>query len=203
MIQIALPLDWPAGDHERDFVVGAANRDAVRHLEHRALWPVMATILTGPRKSGRSFLGRIFAAKAGATLIDDAQDVDEELIFHQWNRAQADRRPLLIIADDAPPHWRIALPDLVSRLAATPRIAIADPDDDLAARLIEHRLGQRGIAITPDVTHWIVRQIPRTYVAILRAVDAIEAAGRGRVTTAYVRRALVQAAVIDDLPFYG
>ena len=26
-----------------------------------SLWPVPVTILTGPRKSGRSFLGRIFA----------------------------------------------------------------------------------------------------------------------------------------------
>ena len=40
------------------------NADAVRHLGHWSLWPVTATLLTGPRKSGRSLLGRIFAAKS-------------------------------------------------------------------------------------------------------------------------------------------
>jgi len=53
MSQIALPLDWPAGDTEQDYLVSDANRPLIRHFEHWSLWPVMATILTGPRKSGR------------------------------------------------------------------------------------------------------------------------------------------------------
>ena len=54
MSQIALPLDWPAGDTEQDYLVSDANRPLIRHFEHWSLWPVMATILTGPRKSGRA-----------------------------------------------------------------------------------------------------------------------------------------------------
>jgi hypothetical protein len=107
-VQIALPLDWPAGADERDYIVSEANKPLIRHLEHWSLWPVMATILTGPRKSGRSLLGRIFVGKSGGEMIDDADRADEEAIFHAWNRAQERRRPLILAADMPPPIWRDA-----------------------------------------------------------------------------------------------
>ena len=48
----------------------------------------MATLLTGPRKSGRSLLGRIFVRKTGGRLFDNAEEHDEEALFHAWNEAQ-------------------------------------------------------------------------------------------------------------------
>lgn len=201
MSQIALPLAWPAAEDERDFCRGEANHQAVRHLEHRALWPVMATLLTGPRKSGRSLLGRIFVAHADATMIDDADRRPEEDLFHAWNRAQAERRPLLLIADAPPPMWQIALPDLRSRIAATPHVAIAEPDDALAAALLERLLGQRGLAAGPDVIAYLVPRIERSYVAILRTIDALDQlslAKRSRITVPLAREALAAAGVIDD-----
>jgi hypothetical protein len=136
MNQIALPLNWPVADREEDFLVADANRAAFDHLARWALWPVMATILTGPRKSGRSLLGRIFVRKTGGRLFDDAERHDEEALFHAWNDAQARRKPLLIVADAPPPAWEIALPDLKSRIAATPHAAIEPPDDALLGDLI-------------------------------------------------------------------
>lgn len=201
MNQIALPFDWPAAEKESDFIVSTANQMAVRHLDHLALWPVMATILTGPRKSGRSFLGRIFALRANARLIDDAERVDEEILFHAWNRASADHRPLLIIADAPPPIWRVALPDLQSRLAATPHIAIGDPDDALIAGLLERLMAARGLAMGPDVASWLSQRIERSYVAVLRAVDLLDAAAwsrRGRITIPLARETLAAASVIED-----
>lgn len=201
MNQIGLPFAWPAADEDRDFCRGAANADAVRHLEHRGLWPVMATLLTGPRKSGRSLIGRIFAAQSGGTLIDGAEDAAEEAIFHAWNRAQADRRPLLLIADAPPPAWAIRLPDLRSRIAATPHVAIAEPDDALAAALFEKLLARRGLAAGAEVIAYLIPRIERSYVAILRTVDALDAlslAQRRRLTVPLARQVLIEAGVIDD-----
>ena len=65
MNQIALPLDWPVADSDEDFLVSSANRAAFDHFKRWSLWPVMATVLTGPRKSGRSLLGHIVARKVG------------------------------------------------------------------------------------------------------------------------------------------
>ena len=83
----------------------------------------MATLLTGPRKSGRSLLGRIFVRKTGGRLFDDAEEHDEEALFHAWNDAQARRRPLLIVADAPPPRWagRAAGPALAARRDAACR----------------------------------------------------------------------------------
>lgn len=201
MSQIALPFEWPADEHERDFIISDANRLAARHLDHWALWPVMATIITGPRKSGRSLLGRIFARKTGGMLMDDAERASEEALFHAWNRAQEERRPLIVIADAVPPAWRVGLPDLRSRLAATPHVAIAEPDDELAAALIEKLIGARGVATPPDLARYLLPRIERSYVGIHRIVDALDElalASRHRITLPLARKALASVGVIDD-----
>ena len=116
----------------------------------------MATLVTGPRKSGRSLLGRIFVRKTGGRLFDDAEEHDEEALFHAWNDAQARRKPLLIVADAPPPAWKVALPDLRSRLAATPHVEIGPPDDALLGQLIVKLLGDRGIAAPPELADYLV-----------------------------------------------
>src|SRR3954466_4223663 len=127
--QIALPLAWPVADAEEDFLISDSNRAAFEHLKRWSVWPVRAALLTGPRKSGRSLLGRIFVRKTGGRLFDNAEQHDEEALFHAWNQAQETRRPPLMIAEEPPPVWQVTLPDLRSRLAATPQVAINPPDD--------------------------------------------------------------------------
>lgn len=200
MTQIGLPLDWPEDERGDRFILSAANAAVARHLEHWALWAVPVTILTGPRKSGRSLIGRLFAAKTGGRLIDDAWAVPEETIFHAWNAAMQARRPLLIVADAAPPEWQVALPDLASRLTATPRAAILPPDDALIAALIERGLARRGLFAPPRVVEWLTRRVERSYVGALGAVEALDrvALSRARpLTLAIAREALGGAPVID------
>jgi hypothetical protein len=201
MSQIALPLDWPAGDREEDYIVSAANQPLIRHFEHWSLWPVMATILTGPRKSGRSLLGRIFAGKSGGELIDNAESAGEEAIFHAWNRAQERRRPLILIVNAPPPTWQIRLPDLRSRIAATPVVRIEEPDDQLVADLIEKLCHIRGLAAPPELIRYLVPRIERSYYGVHRAVDALDElayAQRQRLTVPLARRALAAMGVIDE-----
>lgn len=199
--QIALPFAWPAEEDERDFIISDANQAAVRHLEHWSLWPVMATILTGPRKSGRSLLGRIFAAKTGGRFIDEADDQDEERLFHAWNAAQADRKPLLLAADLPPAKWRIRLPDLRSRLLASPIVAIEEPDEALMGALIEKLIQARGLVARPDVVRYVQLRIERSYIAIGRIVDALDEAALARrrpITLAVAREALATMGVTED-----
>jgi hypothetical protein len=197
--QIALPLDWPVADGDEDFLLSDANAAAFEHLKRWTTWPVMATLLTGPRKSGRSLLGRIFVRKTGGRLFDDAEDHEEEAIFHAWNEAQEKRRPLLIIADAPPPAWAIGLPDLRSRIAATPQLAIGPPDDRLIGDLIVKLLGDRGIFAPPDVSEYVVPRIERSYHAVQMVVDALDRAllshGR-RLTVPAAKRALGEAGII-------
>ncbi|MEY2925931.1 MAG: hypothetical protein RL367_408 [Pseudomonadota bacterium] len=195
MSQIALPFDWPAPESADDFIVTAANRDAVTQLEHPASWPVRAALLTGPRKSGRSLLGRIFAAQTGGTFIDDAETVNESAIFHRWNLAQEERRPLLIIALYPPPQWRVRLPDLTSRLNATPHLRIGDPDDMLISLLLEKLLAGRGVVLPDPVSTYLTARVERSYVALMRLADALDTAGlsqRKRMTRKLAKQVLTQ-----------
>jgi chromosomal replication initiation ATPase DnaA len=197
--QIALPLDWPMADSDEDYLISDANRAAFDHLKRWSLWPVMATVLTGPRKSGRSLLGRIFIRKTDGRLFDNAEDHDEETLFHAWNQAQQSRRPLLIIADAPPPAWQVTLPDLRSRLSATPWVEIGRPDDALLASLIVKLLGDRGVHAPTEVTDYVVPRIERSYVAVQQAVEALDRAilsHHRRMTVAMARRALTEAGMI-------
>jgi len=206
MSQTALPFAWPAPEDERDFFITDANRAAARHLQHWSLWPVMATVLLGPRKSGRSLLGRLFVAKSGGRLIDNAETEDEEALFHAWNAAQAERRPLLMIAAHPPAEWSIRLPDLRSRLLATPIAAIADPDPELIGLLIEKLLTGRGLNAPPEVVRYLVPRVERTYADIGRLVDAIDEIAlekRQGITVPLARTALGKFGPVDDSQSFG
>ena len=95
MSQISLPFEWQGQGEE--FLVSEANQLAVAHLERWRDWPVSVTVLTGPPLSGRSALGRQFVAMSGGSVIDDAEGQDEHMLFHAWNEAQTEHRPLLMI----------------------------------------------------------------------------------------------------------
>ncbi len=199
--QIALPLDWSAGGaNDGPLIVGASNADAVRYLRHVATWPVRTAVLTGPRGSGRSLIGRLFARETGGRVIDGPASASEEEIFHAWNAAQSSGTPLLIIADAPPAEWNIALPDLRSRLAAVPVLTIGEPDDCLARDLIEALFAQRGIAIAPEVPSYIVPRMERSYAMIHRIVAALDAAslekGRG-IGVRLIRETLLSQGLID------
>ena len=202
MDQIALPLNWPMADSDSDFLVSQANRAAFEHMRRWSLWPVMATLLTGPRKSGRSLLGRIFIRKTGGRLFDNVEDHDEEVLFHAWNQAQATRKPLLMIASAPPPFWKIALPDLRSRIAATPQVGISEPDDELFGHLIVKLLSDRGILTPPDLPAYLVPRIERSYVAVQQVVDVLDRAmlsNHRRMTVPLARKALTESGLMGRL----
>ncbi|WP_428627725.1 HdaA/DnaA family protein [Sphingopyxis sp.] len=199
--QIALPLDWSAGGtNDGPLIVGTSNADAVRYLRHVSTWPVRTAVLFGPRGSGRSLIGRLFARETGGRVIDGHDSSSEEDIFHAWNAAQTSGAPLLIIADSPPAEWAIALPDLASRLRAVPVLSIAEPDDCLARDLIEALFAQRGMALAPGVASYIVPRMERSYAMIHRVVAALDAAsleqGR-RVGIRLTRETLLSQGLID------
>jgi chromosomal replication initiation ATPase DnaA len=197
--QIALPLNWPVAEGDEDFLISDSNRIAFEHLKRWSVWPVSATLLTGPRKSGRSLLGRIFVRKTGGRLFDDAEAHDEEALFHAWNDAQERRCPLLIIANAPPPQWDMTLPDLRSRISATSHVEILPPDDALLGNLIVKLLGDRGIATPSDLADYLVPRIERSYVTVQQVVDILDRAvlsNHRRMTVPMARSALIEAGVI-------
>jgi hypothetical protein len=199
--QIALPLDWPQGDGENRFILSHANNEAFEHFRKWSLWPVKATILTGPRRSGRTLLARSFVERVGGRLFDEAEQRDEEELFHAWNQAQDTGRPLVMIADEVPPTWTPRLPDLKTRLAVTPVIRIEHPDDMLFAGLIQLFFADRGLHIPPDALRFMTERLHRDYWTAERAVEAVDRfaiSERARLTLPTIRRALIESRMIGE-----
>ena len=199
--QIALPLDWPQTEGDARFIVSDANRAAFEHFTKWSLWAVKATILTGPRRSGRTLLARSFVERVGGRLFDDAEQRDEEELFHAWNQAQDTKRPLVMIADQVPPAWSPKLPDLRTRLAVTPVVAIQHPDDALFVALIQLLFADRGLHIPAEALRFMADRLHRDYWTVERAVEAVDRfaiSERARLTMPTIRRALIESRMIGE-----
>ena len=174
MSQIALPLAPAAGAGPTRIIVGNANESVLDAFDRAAQWPFRAAILCGPPRSGKSLLGRWFVESGKGEAIDDADRVDEADLFHRWNRAQESGRPLLFVSARAPGDWRVALPDLASRLGAALPLATGTPDDAMLADLIAIHAEQRGLILDESAAAYLVPRCERSHIAVENLVAAID-----------------------------
>ena len=192
--QLPLPLSYRIAMGESEFFVSEANADAVAWLDRWPDWPQPQVLLVGPEGSGKSHLARLFAARVGARIVDPADHADAEALFHAWNAASIDA-PLLMIARRAPREWPHRLPDLASRLAATPLLAIADPDDALLGAVLAKQFADRGLRVPPEVAAYVLTRIERSFAAVSLTVAALDAAAlaEGRAVTVPLARDVLEA----------
>jgi hypothetical protein len=192
--QIALPLAVPAptGGAQR-IVIGNANRSVIEALQAPASWPFHTAVLTGPPRAGKSLLARWAQGLAGddrLAVIDDAERADETALFHRWNAVQQggsrEGSALLIIANAEPESggWRIALPDLASRIGGSLQLAIGAPDDAMAGALILAHAEQRGLTLPEGAAEYLVPRTTRSFAAIEALVAAIDRISLERQTPA-------------------
>lgn len=178
MSQIALPLAHRRAADPQRIVVGNANQTVIEALRAPAEWPFRTAILTGPPRSGKSLLGRWFAAEArlnhggGGDVVDGANLIDETDLFHRWNRAQEGGRSLLLISDAQP--WEIELPDLRSRLGAALHLEIAAPDDAMVAGLMESLAEQRALVLGEGALTYLAPRAVRSFADIERLIATID-----------------------------
>ena len=128
-------------------------------------------MLVGPPRSGKSLLAGWFADSVSGDALDDAADYDETAIFHAWNRAQETGVALLLTAR---PGWRIALPDLASRLGGSLQIAMEEPGDAMIADLLEAHAEQRRIVLGEGAVAYLTPRLERSFAAVEAVVEAID-----------------------------
>lgn len=173
MRQIALPLRAGKEGPSR-IVVGSANSAVLESLAAALTWPFRTAVLHGPPRSGKSLLARWFVEQGLGEAIDDAERADETELFHRWNRAQESGAPLLLVSNSAEGAWRIALPDLRSRLGAALHLTIGAPDDAMLEDLLMLHAEQRGLALGPDAAAYLVPRAERSHMGAERLVAAID-----------------------------
>jgi hypothetical protein len=181
--QIALPLSAGTAPEARRIIVGNANAAVIEALQEPARWPFHVAVLTGPPRSGKSLLARWaqgLAEPGQIDLIDNAETCDETDLFHRWNAVQQggsrEGTALLIVANADPENggWRIALPDLASRIGGSLQLAIGAPDDAMMAELIHALAEQRGLSLPEGAAEYCVPRTTRSFAAIEALVATID-----------------------------
>ena len=173
MSQFALPLAAGSGASPSRIVVGSANIGVLDAFARANDWPFRTAILSGPPRSGKSLLARWFVESGKGEAVDDAWQQDETALFHQWNRAQESGTPLLLVGRGEG-QWKIALPDLGSRLGAAMQLQIGAPDDAMLAELIAIHAEIRGLVLGEDATSYLVPRCERSHLGVERLVAAID-----------------------------
>jgi chromosomal replication initiation ATPase DnaA len=215
-----LPLDLgvrPAYGLE-DFIVGESNRAAVAWIDSWPKWPAFALAVAGPAGSGKTHLCQVWRRRTGARVLDraalatrpppelvgDAEAVvlddiaaglPERPLLHLLNHLAEHRRHALITAREPPARWAVELPDLRSRLAALPAVAIGAPDDGLLGAVIAKLFRDRQLHVGAEVVDYLLARIERSLSAaqaVVAALDRAALAGQRPITVALARTVLVE-----------
>ena len=192
MRQTALPLDKLRSGGSDSLIVTPSNAGVFAALGNHGAWPGHCAILIGPARAGKSLMARYFAGQGG-DVVDDADGVSDEELFHRWNRALAADHSLLLTSHEAPSAWNVTLPDLRSRLAASQLLSISPPDDDLMTQLLLKHLHDRGTSIGPEALGFVIKRIERSHAALedfARDVNAAALAQGSAITLPLVRALL-------------
>ena len=178
MSQIALPLVLRGSGGASRIVAGNANAAVIEAFANPDAWPFRTAVLSGPPRSGKSLLARWFAESGRGEAIDDADAENETELFHRWNRAQESGTPLLLVSNCASGAgegaWKIALPDLASRVSAALHLEIGAPDDAMVAELIALHAEMRGLVLDDSAAAYLVPRCERSHLGVERLVSEID-----------------------------
>jgi len=198
MTQLILDLGHRPALGEADFLVAPCNEAAIQWLDRWPNWPAPALTLYGPPGCGKTHLARVFAARshapiieaaslatpavpallggAPACVVDDADHAAAEPLLHLFNLVAERRGTMLLTAREPATRWPGLLPDLRSRLAAAPTVAVAAPDDALLGALLVKLFADRQLAVSQEVVLFLVRHMERSFEAARRLVADLDAA---------------------------
>lgn len=223
-VQLALDLGHRPALGRDDFLVAACNRDAVAWLDRWPDWPAGGLAIVGPAGCGKSHLAGVWRAASGApalaasdldgaepiTLLSGARacvidDGDrgiagtprERALLHLYNHLRELGGQLLLTGRAPPARWPIDLPDLRSRLAALPAVAVGPPDEALIAAILVKLFADRQLRVGQDVIMFLIARIERSFEAarqIVAAIDRAALAGGRAVTIKLARDVLAGAA---------
>lgn len=222
MRQLTLSLGHRPAHGAADFIVGASNREAMAWIDRWPEWPSGGLVLVGPPASGKSHLVAVWQARShaavvaaaaladspdlvalarrGAVAVEDAdRGVDERALLHLYNLMREHRGRVLLTARSAPARWRLALPDLRSRMATLPVAVLAPPDDDVLATLIVKLFADRQVRVEPDLVAYLVARLDRSFAVAADAVATLDAAAlaQGRAVTIPLVKSVLGPSMTD------
>ena len=213
-----LPLDFElTPDYSPDaYLVGACNEEARIRLAKTENWPNTSLALVGPKGSGKTHLGHIWAQQNDAVRLDGCEDIalhkswegrclwidnaaqaDEFILFALINLALTKKVKALLLSDrDRPALWPVEIPDLKSRLNNLQFVSLQEVDNELLSEIINKMFLDKGLRVNPNVVDYLLVHAERSVDALRLLIERIDRyAAREKLN---VTRALVSGFLRTD-----
>ncbi len=214
-----LPLEFEHGSASGrdDLIVSDRLNAAVAIVDRWPDWPSPVVVLAGPTGSGKSHLASIWADRVGATrvsiykpdpmvlehaahgpvLIEDIDHTgfDETALFHLINAVREHGSALLITSRIWPAGWHVSLPDLASRLKAATVVEIAEPDEELLAKVMVKLFSDRQLVVDDKIIAWLVARMERSLAAariVVTRLDQLALARGSRISRSLAAEVLAE-----------
>ena len=195
--QLVLDLPLRSALGKEDFLVSQSNDAAVELIDRWPDWPHWAAVVCGPEGSGKSHLANVWQKASGAQCVHGArldeaavaaletngallvEDIDrgikdDRILFHLLNMAREHKQSILMTSRRPPGELSIGLPDLRSRLRATPVVLIAPPDEALIKAVMVKLFADRQLSVEPHVVNFIALRIERSLAAVNDIVERLD-----------------------------
>ncbi|MXU65373.1 P-loop NTPase family protein [Oceanomicrobium pacificus] len=109
-----------------------------------------------------------------ALLPETARGEAETALFHLHNAVLQAQGHLLVTGALPPAHWEIGLPDLASRLRATPVARLDPPDDALLMAVLVKLFSDRQLIVDPDLIEYLAVRLDRSFEAAAHVVATLD-----------------------------
>jgi len=164
-----------------NYVVGSANREMLRFLRLPMNWKTPITLIVGPIGTGKSHIGNAWANETGFLFLDDASQIDEEILFFQLNLILNGTGSRLLMADkNFPKKWLIKMPDLISRLKSITLVELTDHDDEVLEMIVRGIFEAKGRNVSQDLISYLLKHYERSVPAQVRIAEMLEKAAQSQ-----------------------
>ncbi|HHB83320.1 MAG TPA: hypothetical protein ENK61_07620 [Devosia sp.] len=193
--QLVFDLNHKTSHALADFIVTQANTLAFDHINNWARWPGPLTLISGPAKSGKTHLARIWCelsggrvceageveglAQAGGTdgiVLDDVErsGIDERALFHLLNQSMRDNRPVLMTARTPVAEWDFSSDDVKSRARLAAHFSVLASDDLALCQMFAKLFDDRQVVVDPAIISYLVARMERSPSEVFELADALD-----------------------------
>jgi chromosomal replication initiation ATPase DnaA len=201
--------------YEEDFCVGENNYEAYKLIKEWPNWSFKGISIYGPKKSGKSYLTKIFSDKTNSKIfdgrnvnkdhldlilnqkvliIDNVELFNDEVFFQTiLNDFISKNKFIYLTSNKLAGSISFKLKDLISRLNSLVAVAITNPSDDLFYQILTKMLSDKQINITAKEVNFILKNIERSYDAaskFVKNLDELSLLYKKKINTKIINQAL-------------
>jgi chromosomal replication initiation ATPase DnaA len=201
--------------YEEDFCVGENNYEAYKLIKEWPNWSFKGINVYGPKKSGKSYLTKIFSDKTNSKIfdgrnvnkdhldliinqkvliIDNVELFNDEVFFQTiLNDFISKNKFIYLTSNKLAGSISFKLKDLISRLNSLVAVSITNPSDDLFYQILTKMLSDKQINITAKEVNFILKNIERSYDAaskFVKNLDELSLLYKKKINTKIINQAL-------------